>query len=574
MRLGVALAAAGQHAEAVTQLRTVVEATPADAEAWNSLAFSLRAVGQNTEALAAYEKTVQLKPDYFDAIDRLGALVSDLKGLSAGIPYFRRAVALKPDYAGAWCNLGLALTFERKYKEPLNCFARALAIDPKLVPAQVGRGLVYQQSYRLKEALATYTDALKLQPENPEARTGKLLTLNYLSGLNRSEVFNEHVEFGRVLNIEPAQIQSLGRSDGSRVRLAFLSPDLRTHSVAYFLEPILRYLNRAQFEVILYHDHFQVDAMSERLRGLADLWRNFVGQAHASVEATIRSDAPDILVDLAGHTGSNRLPVFARRVAPVQISYLGYPNTTGLREMDYRLTDAITDPDEEDQRFHTEKLIRFAPCAWAYLPPENAPAPVKPVTAEVTFGSFNNFAKASDDTLRLWGRVLAGVPDSRLLLKAHCLDDPELGEIVEGKLKLLGIDRSRIELLDRTPNLQSHLALYNRVDIALDTFPYHGTTTTCEALWMGMPVVTLVGDRHASRVSASLLTAAGHPDWIAHSEDEYARIAIELANDPTRRASLRSSLRDDLRRSLLLDHASHAAHFGAALLACVPNQLR
>ena len=568
LRLGIALAAAGQHAEAIPQLRAAVQGAPVDPEAWNNLAFSLRVLGQTTEAIAAYETAISLKPDYYDAIDRLGALYSDTKGLSEGIPYFRRAVALKPDYAPAWCNLGLGLAFERKFTEPLECFARALALDPKLVPAQVGRGLIYQQSYRLEEAVATYSEALDRQPDHHEARTGKLLTLNYLTGRSRQEVFEEHLAFGRFVTPPDLSSRVFKRHANARLRIAFLSPDLRTHSVAFFIEPILRHLDRTQFEIVLYHDHFQVDALSDRLRGFASLWRNFVGLSNVIVEDTIRADAPDILVELAGHTGNNRLPVLARRVAPVQISYLGYPNTTGLPAMDYRFVDAITDPDEEDQRYYTEKLIRFAPCAWAYQPPESAAEPGTPAPGPVTFGSFNNFAKASDQTLRLWGRVLAAIPESRLLLKAHRLDDPELSEILAQKLKLLGVDRSRIEMLDRTPNVQSHLALYSRVDLALDTFPYHGTTTTCEALWMGVPVVALLGDRHAARVSASLLTAAGHPEWIAHSEDEYVRLATDLANDPAKRSVLRQTLREDLRRSPLLDHSGQTSSFSNAVRDC------
>ncbi len=566
MRLGVVLAAANQHADAITEFSSSVQIDTSNHEAWASLAYSQRILGQTAEAITTYEKAIALRPDYYEAIDRLGALQSDLKGLSAGIPYFRRAVALKPDYATGLCNLGLALAFERKYNEPLACFARALAADPNLVPARVGRGLVFQQSYCMPEALAAYTDALAHQPDHHDARTGKLLALNYLPEQSREEVFAEHLAFGQHASPKTPSSPQFAPHNNPRLRVAFLSPDLRTHSVAYFIEPLLRHLDRTRFEIVLYHDHFQVDAMSERLRGLATLWRNFVGQANDHVEKIIRSDAPDILIDLAGHTGNNRLPVLARRVAPVQISYLGYPNTTGLATMDYRFVDAVTDPDENDQRFHTEKLVRFSPCAWAYQPPESAPQPAQPPAGPVIFGSFNNFGKASDPTLKLWGRVLAAVPDSRLLLKAHCLDDPELGPIVEAKLKLLNIDRSRIGLLDRTPNLETHLALYNRVDIALDTFPYHGTTTTCEALWMGLPVVTLLGDRHAARVSASLLTAAGHTEWIAHSEDEYIRIATELARDPVRRATLRTSLRDDLRRGPLLDHAGQAALFATALL--------
>ncbi|MBK9991767.1 MAG: tetratricopeptide repeat protein [Verrucomicrobia bacterium] len=446
MRLGLALAALNRHSEAEARYRSSLKRDGKMPEAWNNLAVTLRALSRNDEALVAYKRAVELKPDYYDALDRLGALVADTQGLSAGIPYFRRAVGLKPDYAPAWCNLGLALTFDRKYTEALDCFTHALTIDPKLAHAQVGRGLVLQQTYRLQEAIASYGEALDRQPDHHEARSARLLTLNYLPAQNRQEIFDEHLTFGRLVNPQATPQQIFITNTSPRLRVAFLSPDLRNHSIAYFIEPLLRHLDQTQFEIILYHDHFQVDAMSERLRSYATLWRNFVGQTNAAVEKTIRSDAPDILIDLAGHTGFNRLPLLARQVAPVQISYLGYPNTTGLREMHYRFVDALTDPGPDDDKFYTEKLVRFSPCAWAYAPPANAPEPAMPTPDLITFGSFNNFAKVSSATLSLWQRVLAAVPDSRLLLKAHSLNDPALSVIVEQNLKSLGIDRSRIEV--------------------------------------------------------------------------------------------------------------------------------
>lgn len=582
--LGIALSANGQHAEAVTYFKTVAQRTPNDPAVWNNLAFSLRIVGQLAEARAAYEKAVALKPDSFDVLDRLGAIVADMDGLPAGIPYFRRVNELKPDYAPAWGNLGLSLSAAGKYAEAISAFDRALSLDAKLTQARVGRALAFQQTYRIAEAYAEFGAVLAEFPQHHEARSGRLLTSNYLAGLSRETVFEEHLAFGRsippaaALPKPPATVKSLS-ARGGRLRVAFLSSDLRSHSVAYFLEPLLRHLDRSRFEIVLYHDHFVVDAMSERLRQHAALWRNFVGQIHDNVERVIREDAPDILIDLAGHTGVSRLPVFAHRVAPVQISYLGYPNTTGLREMDFRLVDAVTDPGPDDDRFHTEKLVRFAPCAWAFQPPASSPEPVRTQTPEpngapspVVFGSFNNFAKVSDVTLALWRRVLAAVPGSRLFLKSQGLGEPGTGDFVRQKLHALVDDPARIVLAGRTESLADHLALYSQVDIALDTFPYHGTTTTCEALWMGVPLVTLLGDRHAARVSASLLTAVGHPEWIARSEDDYVRIAAELAADPAKRTALRTTLRDDVRRSDLLDHAAQARRFGEALLKCTESR--
>lgn len=578
LQLATALLAAARVPDAIVQLRAIIQADPSNAEAWNSLALGLRALGQIGEAIAAYEKAIQIKPDYFDAIDRLGALVAATQGLQAGIAHFRRAIEIKPGYAPAWTHLGITLSADGKLTEALDAFNRALVLDPVLAQARVGHALTLQIACRIEEAAAEFATALAQQPTNHEARSGRLLTLNYLSGKTRQEIFDEHLAFDRAAKSTPNQpvpaAPARAADPHRRLRVAFLSQDFRRHSVAYFIEPLLRNLDRSRFEIVLYHDHAQVDAVSDRLRGMADLWRNFAGLFHDNVEQIIRSDAPDILIDLAGHTGQNRLPLFARRLAPVQISYLGYPNTTGLKEMDYRFVDAITDPGPDDDRFHTEKLIRFAPCAWAYDPPEDAPEPTAmPMTRGITFGSFNNFAKISDATLALWQQVLTAVPESRLRLKGPMLNDPAVNLVVEQRLKMLGISRDRIELLDRSPTVADHLRQYSSIDIALDTHPYNGTTTTCEALWMGVPVITLAGDRHASRVTASLLTAAGHPELIAHSEDEYVRLATELASDITRRNNLRQTLRDDLRRSPLLDHAGQAALFASALLKCAqPHQ--
>jgi predicted O-linked N-acetylglucosamine transferase (SPINDLY family) len=334
----------------------------------------------------------------------------------------------------------------------------------------------------------------------------------------------------------------------------------------------LQHLDRERFELCLYHDHFREDEVSVRLRSLAAVWRNFVGQPHLAVEKAIRADAPDILIDLAGHTGmTNRLPLFACRLAPVQITYLGYPNTTGVSEMDYRFTDTLADPEGEADRFATEKLVRYARTAWTYVPPADAPELARRTREPgetVVFGCFNTLAKITDEMLALWARLLAAAPGSRLLLKGAGLGSGDVRSRYFERLGQLGVPIDRVELMDRTADTVSHLSVYGRVDIALDTFPYHGTTTTCEALWMGVPVITLAGDRHMSRVGVSLLAAAGHSEWVATTPDDYVRIATSLAGDAGKLAGVRGALRDDLRRGPLLDHTGQAARFGAALREC------
>jgi len=263
--------------------------------------------------------------------------------------------------------------------------------------------------------------------------------------------------------------------------------------------------------------------------------------------------------------------LYARRVAPVQISYLGYPNTTGLTAMDYRLTDALADPVGRTEALYTEQLVRYSPCAWTYMPPVDAPMPAPPPCASgalVTFGSFNNPAKLSGQTLRLWARILHAVPGSRLLLKGHGFDGATMRERMAARFTAAGVDASRVEMIDRTRSAQAHLELYARVDVALDPYPYHGTTTTCEALWMGRPVVTLAGGEHRSRVGVSLLTVCGHPEWVAASEDDYVGIAVDLAMDPARLFAIGQGLRDSIMAGALLDHAGQAMRFWEAVAGC------
>jgi predicted O-linked N-acetylglucosamine transferase (SPINDLY family) len=308
--------------------------------------------------------------------------------------------------------------------------------------------------------------------------------------------------------------------------------------------------------------------MSERLKALADRWKVVAGLGDDIVESLIRVDAPDVLFDLAGHTGPNRLPLFARRIAPAQVTYLGYPDTTGLREMDFRLVDAITDPVGQADAFASERLVRFAPTAWCYSPPVQAPAvSTGPAArgAAVTFGCFNNPSKITDATLRVWARVLARVPGSRLLLKGQGLSVDAIGSVFAGRAREAGIEPARLSLVERTRTLEEHLALYGEVDVALDTFPYNGTTTTCEALWMGVPVISRRGDRHASRVGASLLGAVGQKDWIAEDDEDYVAKAAKAVVGASHRPDARGALREAMAASSLCDKKSQAARFAEAI---------
>jgi protein O-GlcNAc transferase len=559
----------GRPAEAVVLLTKARRRNPRSAATVMCLGVAQSALGRNVEAEATLREALRLDPKGFETWANLGALQVLAGRLTEAIASYQKAVEINPNYAQGWTGLGSVLHLAGRGGEAIGYHTRALALDPHHPKARFARAQSLQACHRIDEALADFDAHLAQFPQEHEARSFRLFLLHYGEALTREQLFAEHVAYGRALEAElaaaaPRRPFANSREPERRLRVALLSPDFRTHSVAFFIEPLLAHLDRTQFEVFLYHDHFSIDAMSERLRASAAVWRHIAGQAHDVVEAAIRADAPDIVVDLAGHTGLNRLTLFARRLAPVQITYLGYPNTTGLTAMDYRLTDAWADPPGDADRLHTEKLLRFAPTAWTFAPPLAAP-PVAPppcaAGAGVTFGSFNALSKINDHTLRLWRDLLAAVPGSRLVIKSYGLET----ERWQQRLAQAGIALDRVTLRQPTADIAEHLACYAEIDLALDPFPYQGTTTTCEALWMGVPVVTLAGDRHTSRVGVSLLHAVGHSEWIAHDDADYVAKAAALAADPARLAAARAALREEMRRSPLLDHAGQAGRFGAAL---------
>ncbi|MBA4137968.1 MAG: hypothetical protein C0518_11680 [Opitutus sp.] len=571
---GVVALQQGRAAQAIDLLTRAVQLSPRAHVCLMRLGLAFMADGRPRDAEPHFRAALEVQPDFVEGWDNLAYCLKAQDRLRDAIVCHQRATTLNPRSAISWYNFGLTLSLYGRVGEALQCHDRALAADPTYAKAHFGRAQALQQGHRIDEAIEAYGLYLQQEPRHFEAHSYRLFALNYLEDLSREQLFAEHVAFGRVVgNGERPEFPQEPASE-RRLRLAILSPDLRAHSCAYFLEPLLRHLDPQQFEVFLYHDHFRQDPVSRRLQSLAAVWRNFVGQPNAAVEKIIRTDEPDILIDLAGHTGmTSRLPLFAGHLAPVQITYLGYPNTTGVPAIGYRFTDAIADPEGEADRFATEKLVRFAPTAWTYQPPERTPEPGEPPClaadgAPFTFGCFNNLAKVNDRTLQLWAELLAVVPEARLLLKGRGLSDPAVRARYLRRFAACGLPAERVELLDRTAETADHLALYQRIDVALDTFPYHGTTTTCEALWMGVPVVTLLGDRHLSRVSASLLTALDRTEWIAPTRADYVRIAAGLAAQRDGLRATRAGLRDEMRRSALMDYSAQAARFGAALRRC------
>ena len=579
MRLGVVRRMRGELVQAEQMLRRATEVDPKLPEAWEHLAVVYDQSGRLPQALEAARAVIRLKPDEQCAFSRVAQLVGRMQGLTTALPLYQEATVRWPQVADTWKDLGTVQACLHEAEAALVSLDRALAIEPGFTAARLGRALALQESFSISEAVAEYEAVLSAEPDHPEAGSARLLCLNYLDTVSAEALRDAHFAYGKAqiagLATPPAPSEQVP-AGGRPLRVAVVSGDFRRHAVASFFEPLLAHPRPAGIEVWLYHDHTVIDEVSGRLQGLSTQWRHIGGLAAGAVEALLRADAPDVLIDLAGHTGLNRLPLYARRVAPVQISYLGYPNTTGLAAMDYRFTDAFADPVGCTESLHTEQLVRYSPCAWTYQPPVDVPVPAPPPCsggAPVTFGSFNNPAKLSGQTLRLWARILQAMPSSRLLLKGHGFDGAAMRERIAARFAAVGVDRARLEMIDRTRSSQAHLELYGRVDVALDPFPYHGTTTTCEALWMGRPVVTLAGEEHRSRVGVSLLAACGHPEWVAVSEDDYVRIAVGLAADPVGLAVIGQHLRGLMAAGALLDHARQAVGFWSAVAGCAHGRL-
>ena len=567
MFLGMALADLGRHAEAEPHLARAVKKAPHRPEVWENLARCQRAIGLPHEAAESLKRFTELQPQEAHAHELLGEVIAQINGFEKAECHFRKALELEPNMEIAWSNLGLSLIEQSGHiVEGMECLDKALQIDPFLVAASSARALGLQRLYKAEESLDLHNSILWMEPQNARVLSARNMLLNYLPRQDRQSVFEAHKEFGSLFEKDEFQVFFNPQEPDKKLRVGFVSPDLRHHSIAFFLKPLLANLDSSRVQTLLYHCHHDEDATSATLRKLATKWTRLNGVEDDAAAALIKKDAPDILIDLAGHTAMNRLPLLARGLAPLQISYLGYPNTTGVPAITHRMVDELTDPSGEADAFATEKLIRFSPSAWAYEAPADAPSPAMPDEASpVTFGSFNNFLKVTDETLAVWSKILTRVPHSRLFIKSVYLDDPEVAKNVLERLANAGITENRVEISGFFAAAQDHLAAYNRADIALDTFPYNGTTTTCEALWMGVPVISLIGDCHASRVGLSLLTAVGHPEWATENEASYIEKAVALAQDRSLRSQLRETLRAEVTRSILCDHAGQALRFEAAL---------
>lgn len=563
--LGLALAQGRDHALALSAFDRAIVAHPSVAPLHVNRARSLRALGRAAEAASSLMTASSLAPSEAPVWIELGSTLLDAGSAAAAALALERAVALDPRRAESRNALGCAYVSLGRSADAFAAFEAALSLRPDYAAPRDNLARALRTSGRVDEAIARFREALELAAQ-PGTHSNLLYTLQFSDRVSPGEVAAEHRRWAERWADAHGAAQRPHANDldpERRLRVAYLSPDLNQHAVSRFVEPVLGAHDRARFEVFCYADGPLADATTARLLPLADAWVPVGSLDDEALAERVRADRIDLLVDLAGHTAHHRLLVFARRPAPVQITWIGYPHGTGLSSMDYRLTDAVSDPPGATEHLYAEELVRLPETFSCYQPPPDAP-PVSLAPSSLgrgfTFGCFNNLSKMTPSVVAAWAALLSSVPGSRLLLRARALSDADTAERVRRDFASHGVDPSRLTLDARSLPVPEHLGCYADVDIALDPFPYNGTTTTCEALWMGVPVLTLAGSTHASRVGTSLLTHLGLTGCIASDPADLVSRGASLAGDLTALAGLRASLRDRMRASPLCDAARFTAH--------------
>lgn len=554
---------AGRLAAAERGYREILQRDPQHADSLHLLGVIALQTGNLAAALELVQRAVALRPDAAVCRNNLGQVFERLQRDGDAARCYEAAIELDPGYAEPHNNLGGVLARLDRLAEAGAFFLKAIEIDPTYAEPHTNRGNLLKDCGELDAAIACYRRAAELRPDLSALHSNLLLALHYHPAYSPADLEREHRAWAErhVTPLAAARRPHENAPDPERpLRVGYVSPDFREHPVARFVLPLFREHDRRNFEVFAYSDATTEDAVTASLRQHVDVWRDVALFGDGPLADAVRADGIDVLVDLAAHSGRNRLLAFARKPAPVQVTYLAYCSTTGVDAIDYRITDRFLDPPEE-RAHYVETSIRLPHCYWCY----SAPPVTRPATARregpPTFGCLNNFAKVSDVTLALWTRLLRRAPETRLLLYART----DLHrERVRRALRAAHVDEARAEFVGRQ-SLADYLDTYRSIDVALDPYPYGGGTTTCDALWMGVPVVSLAGRTAVSRAGSTLLAHAGLAHLVARSEEQYVELAAGLMGDARGLAALRRELRARVEASLVMDTAQFTRDFEAAI---------
>lgn len=566
--LGNIFKAQGNLEKAEASYHCAIEIKPEFADAVFNLGYVLQEMGKIMEAGDYYRRTLELEPEYFGAHQNLGVIYQYMNGLVEAEESYKRAIQINPDRAEPHCSLGYILQELGRSDEAEISLRRAIEIKPDFATAYCNLGVILGDLGRLEEAEACYRQALHLKPNYVLAFSNLLFILNYSSRHTSTHYIAEAHQYGRQVakNVTSRFTEWFCEKQPQRLRIGFVSGDFSNHPVGYFLENVLSHLDQSSVELIAYSTYQKMDDVTARLKPHFSAWHSIVGQSDESAARLIHNDGVNVLIDLSGHSRNNRLPVFAWKPAPVQVSWLGYFATTGVAEIDYFLGDPYVAPMSEANHF-TEQIWQLPESYWCFTEP-NATVEVGPLPAlsagRISFGCFNNLTKMNDDVVALWAKILLAVPESTLFLKSNQLQDALVRNTTIQRFVTHGIEANRL-ILEGTSSRAKYLDAYNRIDIALDPFPYPGGTTSIEGLWMGVPFITRRGDRFLSHAGETILHNAGLSDWIAVDADDYLAKAVGFAVNLEQLAKLRAELRQQVLASPLFDAGRFARHFEQAL---------
>jgi predicted O-linked N-acetylglucosamine transferase (SPINDLY family) len=563
-KLGIQLATSGKPYDAIAAFQRALQYNPNNVQAQYNLATVWLMQGHLEEAAAGFQQVLRMNPAFPAALNNLGTIRLKQRDVEEAAACFQRALAAAPDFPEACNNLGIALTDLRRPAEAVAWIQRAIQLRPRFTEAYSSLGNAHKLLGNVSESISAFCTALNLNPDFFEAHNNLLQALHYREGVTLAELATAHAEFQKrfAARLLPTNLEFANSRDAERrLRIGFASSDLARHPVGYFLVRVLEHLDRDVVETFCYSDRMVEDDLTIRCRNAVAAWQNSGHWNDHELAHRIRSDEIDILFDLAGHTARNRVLTFARKPAPIQITWAGYTGTTGLTSMDYILADRHEIPDGFES-YYVERVLRMPDGYVTFDPPGYARAVVTLPARNagfVTFGCFNNPAKLSGQAIRLWAEILHRVPGARLILKYAGMSESDAVKRISQDFATRGVDPNRVEFQGWSAPADL-LAAYGRIDIALDPMPFNGGLTTVEALWMGVPVITLPGETFASRHSLSHLSTVGLADTIAHDESAYVNRAVELASDLPRLAELRAGLRERVAQSPLCDGRLFAQH--------------
>jgi protein O-GlcNAc transferase len=553
-RLGIIEIQSGRLDAAIDLIRRAIEIDPVQPTYWLNLGESYFRRGNLEKAIECFREAIRIDPGYSKAHNSLGNALRSAGLLKESAAACWEAIRLSPDFAEAFSNLGNALGELDQLDAAIAAFRQAIRLNPQLAEAHFNLANALKDAGELDQSIASYRSAIALRPNLPEAINSLAYIANFHPDFDPKMILEECRRCSEAFerSLPAVAPYSNDRSPTRRLRIGYVSPDFRTHPIGRFILPLLRSHNHRDFEIFCYSSAKQPDNLTSILHQHADIWRDVLTISDERLAEIVRNDQIDILVDLTMHMAGSRLPLFARKPAPVQVTYLAYAGTTGLQAIDYRITDPYLDPPGSSDEFYSERSIRLARSYWCYEPPIEATAtPPHPAAADgfITFGCLNNFAKVTPLVMDLWTELMIAVPNSRLLLHANPGSHRDRARqtfrrrnIADERLVFIGYQ-----------SLPDYMLTYNRLDIALDPIPYVGGTTTCDALWMGVPLITMPGQTAISRGGVSILNNIGLPELIAQTPAEYIEIARTLANDKNRLATLHATIRDRMTASPLMD---------------------